>query len=62
MNRYQVVGWLLLLGWAVFWPAGVLFSWPAWWAWAGLSYFALTCLLIVSAFLFIPTEEAKENL
>jgi hypothetical protein len=52
----------LIVGWALFWPAGFFTSFPAWWAWAGLSYFALTSLLITSAFLFSPMEEAPSRL
>jgi hypothetical protein len=58
MNRYEVGEWLLLLGWALFWPAGYLSSWASWWAWAGVGYVALTGGLVTAAFRFIPMEEA----
>jgi hypothetical protein len=61
MTRYEITERILLLGWALFWPASFLFSWPAWWAWAGVAYLSLTGVLVAAAFLFLPIEEAGED-
>jgi hypothetical protein len=61
MNRYQIGEWFLLLGWALFWQAGFLFSWSAWWASAGVAYLFLTVVLVAAAFHFLPMEEAGEG-
>jgi hypothetical protein len=54
--------WHQVAAWALFYGAGHLCSWAAWWAWAGVPLLFMTALSLLADFLlFIPPMKTADT-